>query len=297
MDNKAHTILVSVIASYGSRLTSSTANCKAFLADFMTAHADEKNVLIDLHQQQLTKVLYTFKHGAIDKKTLAEFINQLSERSSYTNDDLAWGVDAWANAVDLDIKTRRFIRKQCFARATRDLHIVTIRPIEAALEVVPEVPAIVIANANQATFPRMAILGIAVVVSAFSILQAMNSTEDNAVIEQIVAIEKPSTPVQPEPMVVVSEKPATLVKTDLPKVVSIKPRMVVAQQEVISPSAATVITPIDIDKLTSNLPVEAVEEVPEESIDFASAEQHYSSTNEPANNQLHVDIEAFLTQN
>ena len=116
MNNKAHTILVSVIASYGSRLTTSTANCKAFLADFLSEYTEEKNVLVELHQLQLTKALSTFKGGAIDKKTLITFIDQLDTQTKLAKHDLAWGVDAWANAIDLDIKSRRMIRKQCFRR-------------------------------------------------------------------------------------------------------------------------------------------------------------------------------------
>lgn len=293
MNNKAHTILVSVIASYGSRLTTSTANCKAFLADFLSEYTEEKNVLVELHQLQLTKALSTFKGGAIDKKTLTTFIDQLDTQTKIAKHDLAWGVDAWANAIDLDIKSRRMIRKQCFSYVTRELHMVTIRSIEAEPEAVPEVPAVVIDNANQAAIPRVALMGVVTLVSTFSIFQAFKSMLPSDSSPAKTAIEQP---------IALKERPA-IQKPPLPKIVVIKTRNEenITQQKTTQLGQSEVVNedlsnPIDIEKLSGKyLTNETVVDTAEISIDFAEAE-----TEQPLpkveNDKLHADIEAFLTQ-
>ena len=291
MNNKAHTILISVMASYGSRLTTSTANCKAFLADFLTDYADEKNVLVELYHLQLTKALYTFKGDAIDKKTLIEFIDQIKTRSDLSEQDLAWGVDAWANAVDIDVKARRMIRKQCFSHTSRDLHIVTIRPIEMKAETIPEVPAMVVENASQAALPRMALMGVVTLVSTFSIFQAVKSK---------LPMDSAPTPVAiVQPIKLEIAPVAIKTPTPLPRLVVIKPRnMGVAIESV--PTQISHIQdkpePIDIEKLSGKLQAElAAIEVPETSIEFASADTTQPLP-EVEDDKLQADIEAFLTQ-
>ena len=292
MNNKAHTILVSVIASYGSRLTTSTANCKAFLADFLSEYTEEKNVLVELHQLQLTKALYTFKAAAIDKKTLINFIDQLETQTKIAKHDLAWGVDAWANAVDLDLKSRRMIRKQCFSNALRDLHTVNIRPIEVAPESAPEVPAMVVENANQAALPRIAVMGVVTLVSTFSIFQAVKS---------MLPSSTASTPTAIEEQLVVKESPASF-KPPLPKLVVIKSRDAVATESVSVQTAQGETVgeerphSINVEQLSS--PYIAEEITPADSdisIDFAEA-QIEKTLPEMKDDKLHADIEAFLTQ-
>ncbi|RVU84253.1 hypothetical protein EOL70_12260 [Leucothrix sargassi] len=274
MDNKAHTILVSIMASYGTRLTASTANCKAFLADFMVDYPAEKNVLIHLHRQDLPQTLAALKNDTIDKKTALDFIDHVSARGEIEMHDLAWAVDAWANAMELDIKTRRMIRKHCFSNAVRDLHIVTIQATQAATEAAPEVPAIVLESANQAAFPRVAILGVATLVSTFSLFQALKT---------MLPTDEP-TQATPAPVVqnVVTEK------APLPKLVVLKsPEKAPAP---VTPAEEVAITPIDIDKLSGRLShVQEVAEVIEPAVDVAEADVKTDSL-------LHADIEAFLTQ-
>ncbi|PWQ96318.1 hypothetical protein [Leucothrix arctica] len=304
MNNKAHTILVSVMASYGSKLTTSTASCKAFLADFLTDYADEKNVLVELHHLQLTKALYTFKGDAIDKKTLIEFIDQIEARSDLSKQELAWGVDAWANAVDIDIKARRMIRKQCFSHTNRDLHMVTIRPIEMKAETVPEVPAMVVENASQAALPRMALMGVVTLISTFSIFQAIKSKlpidtapAPVAIVQPIkvdvapIAIKAPLHNLDTAPVAEKTPEP-------LPKVVVIAPR---STSVAIEPESSQIShrqdkpEPIDIEKLSGKLQAEqAAIEVPETSIEFAAADT--TELPEVDDEKLQADIEAFLTQ-
>jgi hypothetical protein len=303
MNNKAHTILVSVIASYGSRLTTSTANCKAFLADFLTDYADEKNVLVELHNLQLTKALYTFKGGAIDKKTLINFIEQLETRSQLTQHDLSWGVDAWANAVDIDIKARRSIRKQCFSGEPRDLHAVTIRPIETAVESAPEVPAMIVENASQAAIPRMALMGVVTLVSTFSIFQAVKSVLPMASEPTPIAVVKPvqiktAPTIIAKPIEVVAAKPIEI-KSPRPEVVVIKSRTAAPIAQ-ITPTkishAEDKPQPIDIEKLSGKFRAQqAAIVIPEPSIDVAAVTPA-EPLPEAEDDKLHADIEAFLTQ-
>jgi len=287
MNNKAHTILVSIIASYGSRLTSSTANCKAFLADFMTDFPKEKSVLIELHKLQLTKVLSAFKDSSIDRKTLFEFLEQLVNRTDIPQQDLAWGVDAWANALNLDVKARRIIRKQYFTEAPRDLHVVTIRAAEIITEEKPEVPSVVIENANQAAIPRVAFLGVATLVSTFSIFQAVKSMLATDVVQTPVTI----------------EKTAVKAPTPLPDVVVIptKTTEVEASTTLFSSSKEinTVKTPqnlINVEQLSGKQTaiIDVIEPI-DTNIEFAAVNDKQALSAE--HDTLHSDIEAFLTQN
>jgi hypothetical protein len=194
------------------------------------------------------------------------------------------------------------IRKQCFANAARELHIVTIRAAETITEHVPEVPEVVVKNANQAALPRMAIMGVATLVSTFSIFQAVKSMLPSDAAPTPVAIEQAVAP----------ESSAEIVKTQLPKLVVIPTRKTEetfnSSVKQLSQNDETNVknqSLVNIEKLTENhLPKAPMIEEVDANIEFAAADTmktlpetiDVQAAKEINDDSLHADIEAFLTQ-
>lgn len=122
MNNNAHSILVSAIASHGGKLAISDAYCKVYLAGYMVEYPTEKQLLISLKQLELPKALIAYLQTEIGVADLHTFIKALEQGRSNNKCDLAWGVDAWAAALMLPERVRRNIRKQCFPLASQQLN-------------------------------------------------------------------------------------------------------------------------------------------------------------------------------
>ena len=114
MDNKAHTILSDVIASHGAQLTTSNAFCKVYLTGYLDDYPDEKRLLIALKTLELPTALLNHKDAELSETALFDSIKKIISASSEQTSDIAWGVDAWAAAVNLCETIRLKIRSQCF---------------------------------------------------------------------------------------------------------------------------------------------------------------------------------------
>jgi len=115
MDNRAHKILSSVIESHGDQLLTSNAFCKVYLTGHLADFAQERRLLIFLKEQELPRAFLDFKESRISEAELHRFIDDISNNATYAADSLAWGVDAWASAVNLPGSVHLNMLKQCFS--------------------------------------------------------------------------------------------------------------------------------------------------------------------------------------
>jgi len=114
MDNRANTILSSVISNHGNQLLTSNAFCKVYLTGYLADFPQERHLLTTLKEQELPQVFLDFKETRVTEIDLHHFIKNANRNSGYSTSELAWGVDAWAEAVDLPRSVRIKILKQCF---------------------------------------------------------------------------------------------------------------------------------------------------------------------------------------
>lgn len=122
MNNDAHRILVSAIASHGEKLAISDAYCKVYLAGYMADYPDEKQLLTSLRQLELPNILLACRRLEISDSDVCQFIKTLELKHSYSPYDFAWGVDAWVAALTMPDLIRRNIREQCFPQASQQLN-------------------------------------------------------------------------------------------------------------------------------------------------------------------------------
>jgi len=101
MDNRAKAILSSVISDHGSKLFTSTAFCKVYLTGYLADYPQEKRILIRLKEQELPEALLEFKQAKTTEAALHDFIRVASKHSPFTSDDILWGVNTWAAAMNL----------------------------------------------------------------------------------------------------------------------------------------------------------------------------------------------------
>jgi hypothetical protein len=114
MNNKAHTILSGVIASHGTQLMTSNAFCKVYLTGYLDEYPNEKRLLIALKVLELPTALLNHKEGELSETDLFDVIQHIVATSNDSSTEIAWGIDAWAAAVNVCETTRLRIRSQCF---------------------------------------------------------------------------------------------------------------------------------------------------------------------------------------
>ena len=122
MNNDAHEILVSAIASHGEKLATSDAYCKVYLAGYMVDYSEEKKLLTSLRQLELPEVLLAYQRSEISNSDVYSLIKALELKHLHKQCDFAWGVDAWAAALTVPDLIRRDIRKQCFPLVSQGLN-------------------------------------------------------------------------------------------------------------------------------------------------------------------------------
>lgn len=122
MDIRAHNILSAVIAEQGMQLAASDAYCQVYLAGHMTDYPKEKQTLVALKKLELPDALLDFNSTLLSESELCTFILKLCAHPQVDKDSVAWGVDAWAAALDVSEAVRREIRKQCFSDVSQRLN-------------------------------------------------------------------------------------------------------------------------------------------------------------------------------
>lgn len=115
MDDKAHTILGGVIASHGEKLTISNAFCNVYLTGYLADYPEEKRLLMALKVMDLPASLLAFDKLELSEAELIERIQQIAVGSDEKADDIAWGIDAWAEAIGVTEIMRYKIQQQCFS--------------------------------------------------------------------------------------------------------------------------------------------------------------------------------------
>lgn len=121
--NKAHIILGAVIGSHGGQLMTSNAFCKVYLTGYMADYPEEKKILIGLKLMELPKKLSAYVNGDMSDADLIESIRKVAESSAESENDIAWGVDAWAAAAGITEEIRCIIRRQCFPEVSKEIDL------------------------------------------------------------------------------------------------------------------------------------------------------------------------------
>ena len=122
MNNDAHKILVSAIASHGEKIATSNAYCKVYLAGYMVDYPDEKQLLTSLRQLALPDALLAYRCSEISESDVYSFISEVVLKPLESESDFAWGVDAWAAALSIPELMRRNIRQHCFSALSQQLN-------------------------------------------------------------------------------------------------------------------------------------------------------------------------------
>ena len=163
MNNIAHNILVSAIASHGEKLATSDAYCKVYLSGYMVDYPDEKELLTSLKQLELPKTLLAYQRLEISDSEIYAFIKALELKLPCDKSDFAWGIDAWAAAITAPDFMRRKIRKQCFPLLSQQLNSDLSDTTNDAEQVVEHIETS-IPNAKTHKKQRNAVLPFAAVV-------------------------------------------------------------------------------------------------------------------------------------
>ncbi len=120
MNHKAHIILGEVIAKYGVQLAVSNAYCEVYLAGHMVDYPNERKQLVAIKALELPKALLNLNNSLISEDDLYKFIR--FNLPCTDTDSVAWGVDAWAAALNISETTRKNIRKQCYPSVPQPLN-------------------------------------------------------------------------------------------------------------------------------------------------------------------------------
>lgn len=120
MDSKANIILSAAIASHGEQLLTSNAFCKVYLTGYLSDYPQERRILITLKEQELPKALLEFSQSKLTETELFTFIDSLSRKFTSNIALVAWGIDAWAAAIDIPAPLRQVVQEHCFADAPSD---------------------------------------------------------------------------------------------------------------------------------------------------------------------------------
>lgn len=134
MDNKANTILSSVISNHGKQLLTSNAFCKVYLSGYLADYPQEKQLLIALKEQEIPKAFLDFKENRITEVDLQNFINAHSKNSTFSHTATAWGVDAWATATGLSQTVKLNLLRQCFGYTDPVLDFTILPPQTASVD-------------------------------------------------------------------------------------------------------------------------------------------------------------------
>jgi len=114
MNKNARSILVSAITDHGEKLATSDAYCKVYLAGYMVDYPAERQLFTLLKQRGLPKTLIAYLRMEVRETDLHAFIKMLKQELTVDENDLAWGIDAWAAALSVPSFARRNIREQFF---------------------------------------------------------------------------------------------------------------------------------------------------------------------------------------
>ena len=122
MDDNAQGILVLAIAKHGIKLATSDSYCQVYLAGYMADYPLERRLLASLRNLDLPKALIAYLKNEIREPDLKLAIGKLKQNRLFKEADLAWGIDAWADALLVPEIVRKHIRRTCFSFISEPLN-------------------------------------------------------------------------------------------------------------------------------------------------------------------------------
>lgn len=122
MDDNAQGILVLTIAKHGIKLATSDSYCQVYLAGYMADYPLERRLLASLRNLDLPKALIAYLKNELREPDLKLTIEKLKQNRLFKEADLAWGIDAWADALLVPEIVRKHIRLTCFSSISEPLN-------------------------------------------------------------------------------------------------------------------------------------------------------------------------------